>query len=427
VSTIPINIDSFAAAAERAMAGNRMDEAVALWQQILRANPDHVPSLLQLGLHALHGGNAKAARELFERVVRLDGRDAQQWVNLAVTCHRLGDSDAEAEAITNALKADPSDLLALILRAELLDRQGQKHKAAAAFAAVATVSPPIAQLHPTLRPAVEKAIAYKARYDQEMGEFIDSQLASRYAALGEASARFRESVDIMLGRKRRYDSQSMLFHFQGLAPVTFFDPGLFPWFADLSAATPVIREEFLAVLASDAGFAPYITYPDDAPLNQWAELNHSPRWSAFHLYKQGERVEANARRCPRTMEILAAMPMPEQAGRTPTAMFSLLKPKTRIPPHVGVSNVRLVAHLPLIVPAQCGFRVGNDVREWIPGKPWVFDDTIEHEAWNESEALRVVLIFDVWHPHLSAGERALVTELASTLNAFTGQVPPPFE
>jgi aspartyl/asparaginyl beta-hydroxylase (cupin superfamily) len=100
-------------------------------------------------------------------------------------------------------------------------------------------------------------------------------------------------------------------------------------------------------------------------------------------------------------------------------MFSLLKPGTRIPPHTGVTNVRLVTHLPLIVPEGCGFRVGNDTRQWVPGHAWVFDDTIEHEAWNDSDKLRVVLIFDIWHPHLTPPERALITALTEGVNAFT--------
>jgi aspartyl/asparaginyl beta-hydroxylase (cupin superfamily) len=104
-------------------------------------------------------------------------------------------------------------------------------------------------------------------------------------------------------------------------------------------------------------------------------------------------------------------------------MFSLLKPRTRIPAHNGVTNVRLVTHLPLIVPEGCGFRVGNQTREWVPGKAWVFDDTIEHEAWNDSEQLRVVLIFDVWHPHLTPAERALVTRLSAALGRFMGGAP----
>ena len=119
------------------------------------------------------------------------------------------------------------------------------------------------------------------------------------------------------------------------------------------------------------------------------------------------------------MQALAGAPQPDQPGRTPTAMFSLLKPKTRIPPHCGVSNVRLVTHLPLIVPPDCGFRVGNDIREWVPGQAWVFDDTIEHEAWNDSDQLRVILMFDIWHPQLTSAERAMITAMSRGIKEFS--------
>ncbi len=85
-----------------------------------------------------------------------------------------------------------------------------------------------------------------------------------------------------------------------------------------------------------------------------------------------------------------------------------------------MTNVRLVTHLPLIVPENCAFRVGNDTRQWIPGKAWVFDDTIEHEARNDSDKLRVVLIFDIWHPHLTPPERAMISGLSAAMNAFSG-------
>jgi aspartate beta-hydroxylase len=172
------------------------------------------------------------------------------------------------------------------------------------------------------------------------------------------------------------------------------------------------------VLHTEEGFMPYISYPPGVPVNQFAELNNSPRWNAFHLFKLGQRVDANAARCPRTMAMLEHVPQPDQAGRTPAAMFSLLSPRTTIPAHVGVSNARLVTHLALIVPENCYFRVGNDTRQWVPGKAWVFDDTIEHEARNESDKLRVVLIFDIWHPQLTRPERAMITALTAGLIAF---------
>jgi aspartyl/asparaginyl beta-hydroxylase (cupin superfamily) len=390
-----------------------------LWERILEAAPDHPRALLALGQRAFRAGDLARARQLLAHLVGVDGRDKQQWINLAVVCLAQQDEAGEEAAIRGALTADPTDLVALILRANLYQRQGKRHAAANAFGAVAAVAPPLERLAPELRPAVRDAMAYREQYQQEFAGFLDDYLAPLARELhGEKLGRFRESLDIMTGRKRRFDSQSALFHFHGLAPVAFFDREHFPWLDAIERQTDAIRAEFLDVLAADHGFTPYLKYGSDQPLNQWAELNNSLRWSAFHLVEAG-RPGANAARCPVTMQALAGAPQPDQPGRTPTAMFSLLKPRTRIPPHCGVSNVRLVTHLPLIIPPHCGFRVGNDVREWAPGQAWVFDDTIEHEAWNDSEELRVILMFDVWHPHLSEAERRMVTALAGGIQSFT--------
>jgi aspartyl/asparaginyl beta-hydroxylase (cupin superfamily)/Tfp pilus assembly protein PilF len=411
---------------EALQAGNRGDgrRATQLWESILAQAPGHPRALRSLSHEAFQAGDLGRARGLLERLVAADGREVQQWLNLAVVCLASGDEAAEEAAIRGALTLDPYHLVALVLRSRLCIRQGRRQEAASACAAVAAVSPPLDALPPDLQPAVREALDWHDAYQREFGGFLDAFLAPHLREQAGAHGstelrRFRESLDIMLGRKRRYDPQPQLFHYQGLAPVSFFERADFPWLDEFEAATATIRAEFLAVLAAEEGFTPYINYAEDQPLAQWAELNKSLNWSAFRLIDNGVRVEENAVRCPRTMALLSGAPQPEQPGRTPSAMFSVLKPGTRIPPHTGVSNVRLVTHLPLIVPAGCGFRVGNDTREWEVGKAWVFDDTIEHEAWNDSDQLRVVLIFDIWHPHLSQAERAMITAMSAGMNAFT--------
>jgi aspartyl/asparaginyl beta-hydroxylase (cupin superfamily) len=107
-------------------------------------------------------------------------------------------------------------------------------------------------------------------------------------------------------------------------------------------------------------------------------------------------------------------------GSTPSALFSILDAKTRIPPHTGVSNTRLIVHLPLIIPSGCGFRVGAEQREWIPGKAFVFDDTMEHEAWNDSDVPRAVLIFDIWSPFVSEVEREFVRSVTAAVGEYYG-------
>ena len=409
--------------AQKAIQTGQEQLALTYWTKILQQLPNHIPTLTEMGKYALSKGEIKAAVNAFQRVVTIDGKEPQQWINLAITYQQVQDEQNEEYAIQQALKADPGDLLALIMRADLYRRQDKKHLAAKTFGAVASIAPSMEKLHPSLHSSIQFARQYKEEYESAQGNFLDEFLDSHYQQMGgENLQRFRDSVDILLGRKKRYDSQSMVFHYPNLLPIEFFEREEFPWLAEIEAGTNDIRDEFLQILQAEKGFTPYLVYPEGQPLNQFAELNNSPDWSAFHLCKNGIMQEENIKQCPKTMALIAQAPQPIQLGRTPTSMFSLLKPKTKIPAHVGVSNVRLVTHIPLIIPADCGFRVGNQTREWELGKAFIFDDTIEHEAWNNSDKLRVVLIFDIWHPHLSLAERDMISALSEGLAHFRTQV-----
>jgi len=110
-----------------------------------------------------------------------------------------------------------------------------------------------------------------------------------------------------------------------------------------------------------------------------------------------------------------------ERNRSPSILYSLLRPGARIPPHTGEVNTRLICHLPLVVPDQCSFRVGNDTRVTVEGRAWVFDDTIEHEAWNGSDRTRVILLFEIWRPELTAAERALVSSMFEAIDAYGGE------
>jgi aspartyl/asparaginyl beta-hydroxylase (cupin superfamily) len=113
--------------------------------------------------------------------------------------------------------------------------------------------------------------------------------------------------------------------------------------------------------------------------------------------------------------------MPHIAARSPMALFSSLRPGTHIAPHNGLLNTRLICHLPLIAPPGCTFRVGNETREWRQGKTIIFDDSIEHEAWNDAATIRIVLLFEIWRPELAAEERQALTVLYEAINLYTSQ------
>ena len=421
--TLPESATELAALERKALEAQqrgRQQEAIDSWARIVSLQPNHVAGLTHLGHAAYSQGDFEAARVAFARAAAADGKAVRQWINLALACQHGGDTSGEESALRKALTLDPYDLLALLLRGKLQERLGQSAQAANSYGAAAAVAPSLDRLPPDMRQALSQAMAYCDQYNEALAAFLDQTLEPQMRDCGPAVLdRFKLSMDILVGRKRRFDPQPLRYFMPQLPVIEFFERSSFPWLDAVEAQWQAIRDEFLAVLRADQGFTPYITYDADQPLAQWAELNHSPRWSAFHLMKEGARVEANADRCPTTMAVWSQTPSPDQAGRTPVAMYSVLKPSTRIPSHVGASNCRLVTHLPLIVPAGCRFRVGNQTREWVPGKAWVFDDTIEHEAWNDSDELRVVLIFDTWHPMLSAEERRMVTALNSALNAFS--------
>jgi aspartyl/asparaginyl beta-hydroxylase (cupin superfamily) len=173
-------------------------------------------------------------------------------------------------------------------------------------------------------------------------------------------------------------------------------------------------------VADDAAFQPYVQSDASRPPRDYGDLLDNTDWSAFYLIRSGAVAPEAAARCPKTMAALESVPLAWSPGRTPAVLFSLLRPGARIPPHTGYTNARLICHLPLIVPEGCGLRVGNEVRNWIPGETLIFDDSIEHEAWNSSDRLRVVLLFDIWRPELTEAERKLVATLLAAVGTFSG-------
>jgi aspartyl/asparaginyl beta-hydroxylase (cupin superfamily) len=259
------------------------------------------------------------------------------------------------------------------------------------------------------------------RADEALRQHLSEAVAELRGRFGASeTARFDEALDIFAGVKRAYVHEPLFLNFPRLPAIPFFDRSHFPWLEALEAETSVIAAEMRGALnaAAEDELAPYIQYPRGAPVNQWGELNHSRRWSSYFLWRDGARQDRACDQCPRTAALLERLPICRQTDYAPTAMFSALEARTHIPAHTGSTNVRLLVHLPLLLPGPARFRVGNETRAWRMGEAWVFDDTIEHEAWNDADSLRVILIFDVWNPLLSEAERALVNAMLAARKTF---------
>jgi ornithine lipid ester-linked acyl 2-hydroxylase len=359
-------------------------------------------------------GDILEARRILEEVAAAAPQRVEPWLKLAAMCRAQGDNAAALAAVAGALRIDPLGFLPLLLKASLLDASGRTGEAGEAYGHALAQRP--AAVPAALAGAVATAERRLAKHVAEIGGRLAEAIAPLAAELDEAERRRVGRFQTNITRTTRaYHSEPSHFHYPGLREREFHDRGDFPWLAGLEARTADIAADFQRVMGAErAELVPYIQYPDDVPLRQWAALNRSRDWTAIHLVQNGARVEANARHCPVVMALLAGLDQPAVAGRSPNAMFSLLAPGAHIPPHTGVANTRLVCHLPLIVPPGCWFRAGAERRDWKVGEAWIFDDTIEHEAANTSDALRVILIVDTWHPDLSPAERRAV---AATMEA----------
>jgi len=356
---------------------------------------------------ALASGDRTKAQDLLERLVA-STPDFSSWMKLGALRRASGDFKAALQAVNAALGIVPLDFMALLSKATILERLAVASADEAYGRALAQM--PDGPLPPQIEQLVEhgrqRYEAHLAQRDTALAELLHSATDTATPEERRRIDRFRTNAT---RKTRHYHSEPTHFHFPGITEYEFHDRSYFPWLADLEAATDTIAGELGAVLQGErAELVPYIQYAAHEPLRQWRELNNSRDWTAIHLLQNGQRVDANARYCPQTMALLETLPQPGIDGCSPNAMFSLLAPRTNIPPHHGVANTRLVCHLPLIVPAGCWFRVGAETRYWERGKAFVFDDTIEHEAANPSDELRVVLIIDIWHPGLSETERSAV-------------------
>jgi aspartyl/asparaginyl beta-hydroxylase (cupin superfamily) len=371
---------------------------------------------------AAGAGRLAEARRLLEGAVAETPERAEAWLKLAAMCRATGDLPGGLAALSRALAIDPLDFSALLSKAVMLERMGRTGEAGQAFGHALAQRPPADKTPPALAAVIEHAEAAYRQYQEQSAALLRASIPPDAGLDADAQRRVERFCTNFARLTRPYAQEPSHFHYPGLPGFEFHDRRYFPWLEALEAGADAVKAELEALLASEAAeLVPYVQYPDDVPLAQWRDLNRSDDWTAIHLLQNGRRVERNARHCPRTLALLAAAPQPDVPGRCPNAMFSLLAPNTRIPPHHGVANTRLVCHLPLIVPPGCGFRVGAETRAWRPGEAFVFDDTVEHEAWNESGELRVVLIFDLWPWALGEAERAAVAAVMAGSDAPTAE------
>jgi aspartyl/asparaginyl beta-hydroxylase (cupin superfamily) len=378
-----------------------------------------VPALTAAGFAALKGGDVQAARNHFEQAVVTGDADSAVWFGLSIVHRSMGESAKEDAALDRVLSLDPHHLPSLIAKGDLFARLGDRRAADSYYAAALKLGANLPSLSPEWQAELRRVETLSQGFARDYEAHLLGALGA--AGLGRAGTeRFSHAIDLMLGKRKIFLQQPQAFYYPELPQIQFFDRRLFPWIDAVEREFDAIRHEALAVMQADVGFVPYVRRDADRPAFDVRGLLDNPSWSAFYLIQDGSIVEKNAAVCPRTLAALSAIPLCRIENRTPSALFSLLRPGARIPPHHGFMNARVIGHLPLIVPPNCALRVGNETRVWREGEVVLFDDTIEHEAWNASSEPRLVLIFDVWRPELNAEERELVSAMLRAIDTFGG-------
>jgi len=380
-----------------------------------------VAQQLERALKAIQTGNAQEARSGLETFLADGQGDATLYITLAVACRNLGDPVAMERALDAALGLEPTNINGLIMKGDLLAARMDMPAAAGYYNFVIKLAAQSGSNDPELLRLAEYARQCLGRSNAVLSGHLVQHLQQHGYDPATSPPRFTHALDLLTGKKKTYEQRPRAFYYPELPQIQFFDRTQFPWLAELEAATPDIAKELMAVMEERAAFMPYLQADTRIAGNDPQKVRDNEGWRAYFLWKDGEPVEEHIKRCPKTMAALAQVPLFNVPKRSPSILFSLLQPGARIAPHTGFINTRLICHLPLFTPPDCGFRVGNEERPWITGKTFVFDDTIEHEAWNSSDQTRVVLLFDIWRPELSTQEQGLIASLLQGVDSFSGE------
>jgi aspartyl/asparaginyl beta-hydroxylase (cupin superfamily) len=407
----------------------RVRDAEAVFRRLLETESNHVEALNVVALAALRDGDIDAALALLKRAAAADASQALTWLHLGRAHAAAFELDAAAQAYEAALGREPQLHAARLHLAQLHEQRGD------AMRAVTNYSRALGAAQATGRwldaastpPALQSAVQHAQKFVQAQRSAAFAELMAPFARQHGRGAlrRVEQAVRIHLGLENAVypdPRQKPTFLFvPGLPATPYLDKGLIPGIEDLERRSNEIRAELLALLPGERG-RERVFQTGELEQANLRGADQPPSWNGYYFFRHGERRADNCAACPATAAALEALPLARVPGHGPEVLFSVFSPGTQLLPHRGVTNTRVVGHLPLMIPDDCALRVGGEDHHWREGEVVVFDDTYEHEAWNRSKRTRVVMIFDLWNPFLSQVERAVIAELVVVMGEFNAAV-----
>jgi len=407
------------------IAQGRLAEAETACERRLETHPEDPAALRIVALGALRRADPKRARELLERAAQITPHESAVLYHLARAREACGDPEAALAADAAAVRAEPAHALARLHLALGLERKGEPQRALAHFTralkeAQASGHWLNAESTPSaLRPLVAHAVGVVRHGRRAYLDQLLNPLTEKYGR--SALERVYAAIRIYCGEQQTIypdaRQRPTFFYIPGLPSAAYFDRRLFAWLPAYEALYSDIRRE-LEPLLETSTTRERVFHTGELEAANLRGSDVAPSWDGYYFYRHGERREQNCAACPVTARALDALPLIRIREHGPEVMFSVFTAGTHLLPHRGVTNARAVSHLPLIVPADCALSVGGEVHVWREGRTLVFDDTYEHEAWNRSDRVRVILIADVWNPHLDEVERAAIGDVIVSIGGL---------
>lgn len=419
------------ARAERQLADGNVLSAEIELRQLVERHPGLVEAWLILCELAARRGDDQQAQSCLAQAQAASPGAPEVALQQAYLQVDGGDLGAAAATLAGLLQRRPGDFVAWLLLGQVFEMAGQRELAVRAwfqalhYGRTAGQLTSMASTPPAFRPVIEQIIGVVGTQQYAAVEAGLARMREQFGA--DEMKRLDHALAVYAG-KSRHDppnphQRPKFLYFPGLPEGPYHDPYLHPWTQRLVDGYDDIRREALAVLQADTGIEEFLTFAPGQRRDAYlGGSGPRPSWDAFFFYRHGQRYDENHLRCPATSRLLDSIELCHVAGQAPEICFSVLQPGTTIMPHHGVTNTRLVLHLPLVVPPGCALNVrGGGEHAWREREPMMFDDTFEHEAWNRSDQQRIILLMDCWNPHLSEAERIAtrhVVELISKAENF---------
>jgi len=408
-----------------------LDDAQGRCAALLDKSPDYVEALNLSALIAFRQKRHSTALVQLERARLLAPDDAQTLTSLGHVLEAAGDTARALQVFDDLLARRAGDFAARLHRGRLLEQLGRQDDALFAYGRAIRDAQTQgrwiseATTAPALKDQVRHAIGVVNR---GVGIYYERAYAPIKARFGAAEMqRVEHCLAMHLGR-RPLDltdarQQPTFLYFPGLPTAPYFDAAALSWREALQAQTDAITAELQSLLPSTEG-SEAVFHSGALAAENLRGTYGVPAWNGYYFFRHGEARTENHMACPATSAALTSLPLARIPGHAPEVLFSVFSPGTHLLPHRGVTNTRVVGHLPLIVPPDCALRVGGETHEWKKGETVVFDDTFEHEAWNHSAETRVVLIFDLWNPHLTEAERLAISALVVAIGDYRAATEP---